>query len=345
MSHPAQLPAALRLALRGVVLLGGLLALAFLFGGQAQAADGTKAPTETAATETAATETAATETAATETAATETATAATATATATATAATMSTPVTSAAVPSTIAAPAVVPSTAVASPANAVAASPRGASADPVTPVRERVVKPVGEVLEGLGEKLMGTRETPVVSLPGVSELPTLPPLGSLPDLPDSPSLPSMPPLPSLPSLPTLPVSQPGLTLPAPVASDPGRDSGTVEAAAPQSSYGSRPQSSYGPRGVVSEASMGPVAHSGGSQRAGQAATGGHEPVRGTPAGVPDGALGSASLLDGGGSRHADAHAVTPYHRVPVLLVPGSAVGVDAAGIRDRYRDIPVFPG
>ncbi|USQ83070.1 hypothetical protein NFX46_04320 [Streptomyces phaeoluteigriseus] len=326
MSRPAPLPAAaLRLALRGVVLLGGLLALAFLFGGQAQAADGTKATTETATTETATA--------------------------ATATAATISTPVTSAAVPSTAVTSPVVPSTAAASPTNAVAASPQGASANPVTPVRERVVKPVGEVLEDLGEKLMGTRVTPVVTpvvlLPGVSELPTLPPLGSLPDLPDSPSLPSMPPLPPLPplpSLPTLPVSQPGLTLPAPVASDPGQDSGTVEAAAPQS-YGSRPQSSYGPRGVVSEASMGPVAHSGGSQRAGQAATGGHAPVRGTPAGVPDGALGSASLLDSGGSRHADAHAVTPYHRVPVLLVPGSAVGVDATGIRDRYRDIPVFPG
>ncbi|OQD52600.1 hypothetical protein BM536_031085 [Streptomyces phaeoluteigriseus] len=317
MSRPAPLPAALRLALRGVVLLGGLFALAFLFGGQAQAADGTKATTETATT------------------GTTTAT--------TATAATISTSVTSAAVPSTAATSPVVPSTAAASPTNAVAASPRGASANPVTPVRERVVKPVGEVLEGLGDKLMGTRVTPVVSLPGVSELPTLPPLGSLPDLPDSPSLPSMPPLPSLPSLPsppslpTLPVSQPGLTLPAPVASDPGQDSGTVEAAAPQSSYG--------PRGVVSEASMGPVAHSGGPQRAGQAATGGHAPVRGTPAGVPDGALGSASLLDSGGSRHADAHAVTPYHRMPVLLVPGSAVDVDAAGVRDRYRDIPVFPG
>ncbi|MET9501224.1 hypothetical protein ABZY42_05710 [Streptomyces sp. NPDC006622] len=59
---------------------------------------------------------------------------------------------------------------------------------------------------------------------------------------------------------------------------------------------------------------------------------------------MPDGAPGGASLFDSG-ARHADAHAVTPYHRVPLLLVPGSAVRTDAAAIEDRHRDIPVFPG
>ncbi|MFD5267088.1 hypothetical protein [Streptomyces sp. NPDC058335] len=291
MSRPALLPAAaLRLALRGVVLLGGLFALGFLFGGQAQAADGTSALTETVSAATTST---------------------------TSTSSTSST-------------------------TKAVTASPQGASTNPVTPVRERVVKPVGEVLEGVSEKLAEaeTEVTPVASLPSFSRLPTLPPLGSLPELPDAPSLPSLPTLPSLRSLPTLPVPQPGPALPAPVASGPGQDSGfgTVEAAA-------APQPSYGPRGVVREAPVGPVAHGGGQHRGGHAATGGHTAVQVTPAGVPDGALGSASLLDSGGPRHADAHAVTPCHRVPLLLVPGSAVRMDAAGIRDRYRDIPVFPG
>ncbi|MEV4226844.1 hypothetical protein AB0J81_07020 [Streptomyces bobili] len=270
MPRPALLPAAApRIALRAALLLGGLLALGFLLGGQAQAADG-------------------------------------------------ATPMTG---------------------------SPPGASVNLVTPpVRERVVKPVGEVLEDVSEKLTeaegrAPRGTP---LPSVSELPTPPPLDSLPELPDVPSVPALPALPALPSLPTppslptFPVWQPDLTLPAPVASDPGRGSGTGTVAPAAA------QPSYGPQGVVSEA---PVAHGGGWQRDGHAAAGGHAPVRGTPVGLPEGSLGSASLLDSGGPRHADAHAVTPYHRVPLLLVPGSAVRLEAAGIRDRYRDIPVFPG
>ncbi|MGX1271885.1 hypothetical protein [Streptomyces phaeoluteigriseus] len=328
MTRPALLPAALRLALRGVVLLGGLFALGFLLGGQAQAADGT---TTTAATATATTATPVTATPVTATATTATVTTPTATRlTATRLTATRLTATTVTAVTSTT--KAVVPSPALS-----------GASTNAGSPVLERVVKPVGEVLAGVSEKLAEAEAAPVVSLPSVPQPPILPSLGTLPELPGSPTLPGLPPLPSLPSLPsppslpTLPVSQPGPALTAPVASGPGQDSGTVEAAAPQSPYGLR--------GVVREAPVGPVAHGGGWHRAGHTAIGGHRPVQGTPAGVPDGALGSTSLLDGGGSRHADAYAVTPYHRVPLLLVPGSAVPADAAGIRDRYRDIPVFPG
>ncbi|WP_264924907.1 hypothetical protein [Streptomyces sp. A012304] len=80
----------------------------------------------------------------------------------------------------------------------------------------------------------------------------------------------------------------------------------------------------------------GHVAHSG---QAGQG------PADQAPAGGPHGALGNAPVVDHGTGRHGDAHAVTPYHRVPLLLVAGGAVGADAAGTRDRYRDIPVFPG
>jgi hypothetical protein len=79
--RPALLPAVPRIALRAALLLGGLFALGFLFGGQAQAADG----------------------------------------------------------------------------ATATTISPPGASTNPVTPVREGVVKPVGEVLEGVSEKLTET--------------------------------------------------------------------------------------------------------------------------------------------------------------------------------------------
>ncbi|CAM5228826.1 hypothetical protein SALBM311S_12945 [Streptomyces alboniger] len=68
-------------------------------------------------------------------------------------------------------------------------------------------------------------------------------------------------------------------------------------------------------------------------------------PRIGHPPGDPDGVLGNAPVVDSGTSRHGDAHAVTPYHRVPLSLMPGSAVRTDAAEIQDRYRDILVFPG
>ncbi|MFD7134994.1 hypothetical protein [Streptomyces sp. NPDC059894] len=71
----------------------------------------------------------------------------------------------------------------------------------------------------------------------------------------------------------------------------------------------------------------------------------GHLPAHRAPAGHPDGALGNAPVVDSGSARHGDAHAVTLSDRVPLRLVPGSAVRAGAAETRDRYRDIPVFPG
>ncbi|MFF3498730.1 hypothetical protein [Streptomyces sp. NPDC003247] len=68
-------------------------------------------------------------------------------------------------------------------------------------------------------------------------------------------------------------------------------------------------------------------------------------PAHRGPAGHPDGALGSVPVVDSGSARHGDAHAVTPGDRLPLRLVPGGAVRADAAETRDRYRDIPVFPG
>jgi hypothetical protein len=58
------------------------------------------------------------------------------------------------------------------------------------------------------------------------------------------------------------------------------------------------------------------------------------------------GALGGQSAVDNGTPRHGDAHAVvTPSHRAPPRLVPGVPSAVTAAETRDRYRDIPLFPG
>ncbi|MQY35264.1 hypothetical protein SRB17_32370 [Streptomyces sp. RB17] len=67
-------------------------------------------------------------------------------------------------------------------------------------------------------------------------------------------------------------------------------------------------------------------------------------PGRPAPTGDSDGVLGKQAA-DGSASRHGDAYAVTLDDRAPLRLVPGAAARVDAPHTRDRYRDIPVFPG
>ncbi|MFI5795467.1 hypothetical protein [Streptomyces sp. NPDC051677] len=218
-------------------------------------------------------------------------------------------------------------------------------------PVADEVVQPVGEVVAAVSEEL-GRAATPAApvsssptspslpSLPVVSDLHGLSDLQDLPGLSELPGIPALPGFPSLPSLPSLPVR----TLPAPVAQTPapdpavspsadGRAAGdlaTAESAVP-----------YGPVGSVTGGSSDGVGH-----RVAPAHTGrGPLPVRHGPAGDRNGVLGGGSVLDGGASRHGDAHAVTPYQRVPLRLAPGSAVRSDAVGTRDRFRDIPVFPG
>lgn len=326
MAHPARLPAvAASIVLRGVLLLGGLFALGLLLGGQAQAADGVPPAAVASPASTAKASTA------------KASPAKAATASLSRTVADLTSPH---AVPGSgrasgsVSAPSASSSASAPAPAEGTPAD-SAAPTNLVLPVRERVVKTVGEVLEGVSE------QAPTASLPSVSELPTPPPPGSFPELPDAPSLPSLPaptlPLPEPPGLPAsgLPASDhPASDHPAP---DPGPDSGTAGPAAP------RP--SYGPRGLVREVPTGPVAHGGGQVRAGHAATGTHASAERAPAGAPDGALGGTSQLDGGASRHGDAHAVTPQQRMPLRPVPGSATGTDAAEIEDRRRDVPVFPG
>ncbi|MGW7419993.1 hypothetical protein ACWGJB_07985 [Streptomyces sp. NPDC054813] len=161
--------------------------------------------------------------------------------------------------------------------------------------------------------------------------------------------------LPALPALPgtstTLPVSEPpGGSVPVPVTSTPG----TTEAR-PAVTEGGRQQTartkkpaatvgSYGPQGTTF--ALAPVpgtaahTHTGG-HRAARALDG---PSRPAPTGDPDGALGKSGV-DGSSSRYGDAYAVTFDDRAPLRLVPGATAHVGAAGTRDRYRDIPVFPG
>ncbi|MEU8573663.1 hypothetical protein [Streptomyces asoensis] len=101
---------------------------------------------------------------------------------------------------------------------------------------------------------------------------------------------------------------------------------------------------SYGPAGPGG----GRADHDGGrvaSVRTGQVRGQAPGPVRRAPAGGHDAVLNGVPVLDGGVSRHGDAHAVTASLPVPPRLVPGGAVRGDVTGTRDRRHDIPVFPG
>ncbi|WP_405862942.1 hypothetical protein OG407_31355 [Streptomyces sp. NBC_01515] len=190
----------------------------------------------------------------------------------------------------------------------------------PVSDTVERVVRPVSDVV---------TKTLTEV-------------LAEAPSLPTLPAPPSVPAVPSQP-VPVVPVpTPPAHTAPAPVS--------TPVRSAPRSSGGghrsdARPAeltvgvgATYGPRFVADTAdALRAVGHVVVGHAPSPSA--GHAPAQHqAPAGDPDGA-------DNGSSRHCDAHAVTLDSRVPVRIVPGAAARADVGETRDRYRDVPVFPG
>ncbi|MER6530845.1 hypothetical protein [Streptomyces sp. NPDC001508] len=195
-------------------------------------------------------------------------------------------------------------------------------------------------------------------SLPGLPEAPATPSWPTLPSLPEAPATPSRPTLPALPggTVTPLPVASlpglselPGLLPPRPVASDPvpgerGEPQASLESAprtdGRTAAHGTSAVGLHGPYGTAAPAPGSSAARSGG-HRAAAAAVGPSHPA---PAGDPDGTVGK-SALDGGTSRHADLYALTSQHRVPLWLVPGTAVRVAPPGTRDTHQDIPVFPG
>ncbi|WP_406455611.1 hypothetical protein OH768_20390 [Streptomyces sp. NBC_01622] len=189
----------------------------------------------------------------------------------------------------------------------------------PVSDTVERVVRPVSDVV---------TKTVTAV-------------LAEAPSLPELPTLPTLPGLPSQPSRPVIPVRVPSAhTVPVPVrsASQPsgGGHGSQARSADPEVGVGV----TYGPPSVADAAAVTP---SDTLYRARPAA--GPAPAHQAPNGDPDGAPRNQSAVDGGTSRHCDAHAVTSHSRVPVRFVPGVAARADVVETRDRYRDVPVFPG
>lgn len=192
-----------------------------------------------------------------------------------------------------------------------------------------QVVQPVADVVKTVTEVLAKVQVSPLSSLP------------TLPSLPAEPTLP----VPTLP-VETLPV--PSTPVPVPATPQPSHRGGNkVGVTTTAHRHASEPaavsthvaiSATYGPN-------VGAVGHAAAVRHA-PSPSAGRTPTRHqAPAGDPDGAQRNQAGVDNGGSRHCDACAVTLGFRVPVRIVPGVVVGAEAAETRDRYRDVPVFPG
>ncbi|MGW1589449.1 hypothetical protein [Streptomyces sp. NPDC002386] len=335
--------AAGRRALQLALLLGGLLALGFLCGEQAHAAEGTPAVPVSSAQPRTGHENATTAEAptikaligkaptikapTTEADAAGTTTATTRTVTATA---------------RSVTAPAAAASSVIASDVEAgpvaerAVTSVRGVTDGTVVEravtsvgaVTERVVAPVRTVVRETAGTLDTARAT---ALPGSSSL-------SVPQFPGiSDRLPvQQPPAPVTPG--PRPDRHGGMAPAAGQAERPGAESAKHpghRAAAP-----ARPSAvTYGP-------DAGPAAAQAPAHVPARRATAaaGAPAQRPTPPADPDGALGKQAT-DGTASRHGDAHAIALDGRAPLRLLPGTTARVDAPGTRERHRDIPLFPG
>jgi hypothetical protein len=338
-----------RRALQVGLLVSGLFVLGLLCGEQAHAADGigglpgrsvgqpVKAPVELQATDTD------TDTAA------PTATAAAAR-TDTDTRADTDTDTAKGTVPDPVAPASVVPAPVVREPGTDTLTRPADDKAhsplteDLIGTVANGVVQPVGDLVKPVGD-LVDTVTTGLTETVGIPAESTPPGWPTLPSFPESPSWPTLPTVPGAPTLPGLP-GTPGQTLPAPapVTSAPQPQPGDHAAGKPAGDEDSEARDAvYGPRfrghGTVT------VTRSSTDRTTSTSTSTSHAPAHQAPSDNPGGALGGKSAVDNGSSRHGDAHAITPDHRAPLRLVPGAAASVEAAGTRDRHRDIPVFPG
>ena len=212
----------------------------------------------------------------------------------------------------------------------------RPVTEDVVGAVASGVVRPVGDLVETVTTGL-----TETVGIPAGSTLPGWPTLPSFPEAPSWPTLPTVPGPPTVPGLPGIPVGT--LPAPAPVTSAPQPQPGDHAATKPTDDEGSAGDGAvYGPRFAGHGTVTGAAAHDSAHRTTTSTA---HAPAHQAPSDNQGGALGGKSAVDNGSSRHGDAHAVTLDNRAPLRLVPGAAASVDAAGTRDRHRDIPVFPG
>ncbi|MFJ3333747.1 hypothetical protein [Streptomyces sp. NPDC086766] len=208
-----------------------------------------------------------------------------------------------------------------------------------VRSVGERVVRPVGHLAGAVTDELAEARSRVLPSDP-LPSLPTLPGSSTLPGLSGPPGESELP-----VRVPPLPVtSMPGTQRPGAGPSLPSGEHAPDGRTVARTARGA----ADGPRFTVVGTVPGTAVGAGSfgllrDLRDGQAPVR-QAPVRQAPA-RDAGALLGPSGLDTGTPRHADVLAVTLIDRAPLRPAPGAAARPDAAGTRDRHRDIPVFPG
>ncbi|MER7630078.1 MULTISPECIES: hypothetical protein [Streptomyces rochei group] len=231
-----------------------------------------------------------------------------------------------------------------------------GVAGGVVRPVETRVVRPVVDVVEKVTDGLGAVARAEVPPLEALTDPPALPrspgltaPSGlPVPSGLTSPSdltglpgrvvptgtLPQTPPPSTHPALPAAPETTPGA---APSGATPEADRTRADTGPATVAYGPLP-GAYGASGTRS------TTHLAVDRTAPAPAAATPDPAHQAPTGDPDGSLGTGAGADHGTPRHGDAHAVTPHHRIAFRLVPGALARAEAAGTRDRYRDIPVSP-
>ncbi|MGW3146430.1 hypothetical protein ACWDG1_17460 [Streptomyces sp. NPDC001177] len=234
------------------------------------------------------------------------------------------------------------------------ATAPKAPTKSVVGAVAAPVTAPVEHVGRRAAHAVPAADHEAVASLPRRATRPAGDLVGAVTRQLDSvrgtlPALPATPPLPGLPELPRM-SEPPGRLLPAPVTSAPGTTH--YGAARPTAASGedvrgatartpkSARSGACGPDLTAATPAPRSAAHADGRRAAAPVTA----PSRPAPTGDQGDAPGK-SAVDNGSPRHGDAHAVTLNDRAPVRLAPGAAARVDAAGTRDRHRDIPVFPG
>ncbi|MFD7959118.1 hypothetical protein ACFV4X_37335 [Streptomyces ardesiacus] len=221
----------------------------------------------------------------------------------------------------------------------------RPVSGDAVRTVADRVVRPVGDVVETVTEGLeavagtVGPAEVPPLRvLPGPSGI----------DVGDTSGR-------SGPAAPgPRPAAEPASPPAAPDVSGTADPPRTADARVVEGAGTPALTVTYGPEPAPGQALTAPTAPTAPAATAdehraapGYTAPTAHAPAgsaRPAPTGDPDGALGTASGADQATPRHGDARAVGPPFGITFRLVPGAPERTEAAGVREPYQDIPVSP-
>ncbi|MFI1390022.1 hypothetical protein [Streptomyces griseoaurantiacus] len=206
----------------------------------------------------------------------------------------------------------------------------------PVRPVAEQAVGRVGGVVEAAAGAPGGTagQWPPASALPLPLPRVTLPPFSLVPPGPSSPADPR--PVPDPHVLPGRSGAPPGAVQKQSPSSAPGGRALAHTAKEPWTRWAGGPADPAATGGEDRTAASG--------DRAGQRRTV-PLPLPRPPGGDPSGLLGERSLVDNGGPRHADPHAVAVRQRALPRLAPGALAKHPAEDVRYRSGEVPSPPG